>query len=118
MHSEDLKAENFKRFQKGAVAIATFSQPDNQYSNIQIAELPRYIPSKTATNKPMPKAQNLNYYLSPKYKTISKIYGLMSKSYDPAGETYRNFSIFIFNNCIQVSNTGIVETGDFKSADG
>ena len=113
--SEDLKAENFKRFQKGAVAIATFSQPDNQYSNIQIAELPRYIPSKTATNKPMPKAQNLYYYLSPKYKTISKIYGLMSKSYDPVGE---HIEILVSSeNCIQVSNTGVVETGTFKTAE-
>jgi type II secretory pathway component PulJ len=112
---EELKAEKFKRFQKGAVAIATFSQPDNQYSNIQIAELPRYIPSKTANNKPMPKAQNLNYYLSPKYKTISKIYGLMSKSYDPAGENIEILVSSSSNNCIRVSNTGNVETGDFKS---
>ena len=111
--SEDLKAENFKRFQRGAVAIATFSQPDNQYSNIQIAELPRYIPSKTATNKPMPKAQNLNYYLSPDYRTISKIYGLMSKSYDPVGE---HIEILVSSdNCTRVSNTGIVETGSFKT---
>ncbi|MDC0079026.1 hypothetical protein OAJ46_02615, partial [Candidatus Pelagibacter sp.] len=111
--SDDLKAENFKRFQRGAVAIATFSQPDNQYSNIQIAELPRYIPSKTAANKPMPKAQNLNYYLSPDYRTISKIYGLKSKSYDPVGEHIE--ILLSSDNCIQVGSTGTVATGSFKT---
>ena len=113
--SEDLKAENFKRFQKGAIAIATFSQPDNQYSNIQIAELPRYIPAKTAKNKPMPKAQNLNYYLSSDYKTISKIYGLMSKSYDPAGEHIEILVSSSSDNCTQIKSTGIAETGSFKA---
>ena len=81
-----LKTEGFKRFQRGSVAIASFSQPDNRYSNIQIARLPRYIPSKNATNKPMPKAQNLYYYMDEDYYTINRIYGLLSKSYDPQGE--------------------------------
>ena len=81
-----LKTEGFKRFQRGSVAIASFSQPDNRYSNIQIADLPRYIPSKNATNKPMPKAQNLYYYMDEDYYTINRIYGLLSKSYDPQGE--------------------------------
>ena len=70
-----LKTEGFKRFQRGSVAIASFSQPDNRYSNIQIARLPRYIPSKTATNKPMPKAQNLYYYMDEDYFTTNRIYG-------------------------------------------
>ena len=77
--------------------------------------MPRYIPAKTATNKPMPKAQNLNYYLSPDYKTISKIYGLMSKSYDPAGEHIEILVSSSSNNCIRINSTGTAETGEFKS---
>ncbi|WP_075506355.1 PilW family protein [Candidatus Pelagibacter communis] len=83
---DDLKKANFKRFQRGSVAIVSFSQPDNRYSNIQIARLPRYVPIKTADNKPMPKAQNLYYYMDEDYKTVNRIYGLLSKSYDPQGE--------------------------------
>ena len=110
---DDLKTENFKRFQKGAVAIATFSQPNNQYSNIQIARLPRYVPERTASNKPMPKAQNLNFYLSKEYKTISKIYGLLSKSYDPAGN---HIEVLVNSeSCIQVGNMGVVAKGGFKT---
>jgi prepilin-type N-terminal cleavage/methylation domain-containing protein len=111
--SDDLKTENFQRFQKGAVAIATFSQPNNQYSNIQIARLPRYVPSRTALNKPMPKAQNLNFYLSEKFETVSKIYGLLSKSYDPAGNDIE--LLVSSNNCIKIRKKGTVETGAFKS---
>ena len=84
--TDDLKAEGFKRFQRGSVAIVSFSQPDNRYSNIQIARLPRYVPQKSASNKPMPKAQNLYYYMDEDYLTINRIYGLLSKSYDPQGE--------------------------------
>ena len=84
--SAEIKATGFKRFQKESVAIASFSQPDNRYSNIQIAKLPRYVPTKSAANKPMPKAQNLYYYMDSEFKTINRIYGLLSKSYDPQGE--------------------------------
>ena len=34
----------------------------------------------------MPKAQNLYYYMDEDYKTINRVYGLLSKSYDPQGE--------------------------------
>ena len=34
----------------------------------------------------MPKAQSLYYYMDEDYLTINRIYGLLSKSYDPQGE--------------------------------
>ena len=103
----------FKRFQKGGVAIATFSQPNNQYSNIQIAKLPRYVPLRTASNKPIPKAQNLNYYLSENYLAVSKIYGLLSKSYDPAGD---HVEVLVqSDDCIRIGNLGVIKKGNFKS---
>jgi hypothetical protein len=61
----------------------------------------------------MPKAQNLNFYLSSEYKTISKLYGLLSKSYDPAGNDIE--LLVASDSCIRVGNTGTVVTGDFKS---
>ena len=124
---DGLKAENFKRFQKGAVAVGSYTNPNNQYKNFQIARLPRFIPSTTATNKPMPKAQNLNFYLSKKYDTVSKIYGLLSKSYDPAGN---DIELLVYStptdddtedeavNCATVGNIGIkaiAETDSFKT---
>ena len=117
--SDDLKAANFKRFQRGSVAIASFSQPDNRYSNIQIARLPRYVPSKTAANKPMPKSQNLYYYMDEDYYTINRIYGLLSKSYDPAGE---HLEVLVesnddSNNCAEIGNVAndVAEAGTFKT---
>ena len=122
-----MKAENFKRFQKGAVAVGSYTNPNNQYKNFQIARLPRFIPSTTAENKPVPKAQNLNFYLSKEYDTVSKIYGLLSKSYDPAGN---DIELLVYStptdddtedeavNCATVGNIGIkaiAETGSFKS---
>ena len=82
----DLKTESFKRFQRGAAAIVNYSQPDNRFANIQIAELPRFVPAIDADNKPMPEAQNLYYFMNDDFKTINRIYGLLSKSYDPAGD--------------------------------
>ena len=113
--SDNLKPENFKRFQKGAAAIATYAQPNNQYSNIQIARLPRYIPSRTAPNRPMPKAQNLNFYLSSEYDSVSKIYGLLSKSYDPAGNDIELLVSSPTDDCKKVDNIGTVEKGNFKN---
>ena len=117
--SDDLKTEGFKRFQRGSVAIASFSQPDNRYSNIQIARLPRYIPSKTATNKPMPKAQNLYYYMDKDYFTTNRIYGLLSKSYDPQGE---HLELLVehdgsSNSCSQIGTVDgdLAESGTVKS---
>ena len=117
--SDELKTEGFKRFQRGSVAIASFSQPDNRYSNIQIARLPRYIPSKTATNKPMPKAQNLYYYMDKDYFTINRIYGLLSKSYDPQGE---HLELLVehdgsSNSCSQIGTVDgdLAESGTVKS---
>ena len=60
---EELKKAEFKKISKRFNCNFSFSQPDNRYSNIQIARLPRFVPSKTACNKPMPKAQNLYYYM-------------------------------------------------------
>jgi len=82
---DELEAANFKRFQKGQVAMLSFSQPNNRYSNMQIAKLPRYVPPNNATNKPMPQNQNLYFYMSDQYNSVNKIYGLLSKSYDPIG---------------------------------
>ena len=115
--SDDLKASGFKRFQRGSVAIVSFSQPDNRYSNIQIARLPRYVPTKTASNKPMPMAQNLYYYMDEDYLTINRIYGLLSKSYDPQGE---HLEVLVdantdTNSCAQVGSLGTAETGSIKS---
>jgi len=125
--ADGLKAENFKRFQKGAVAVGSYNNPNNQYKNFQIARLPRFIPSTTAINKPMPKAQNLNFYLSKEYDTVSKIYGLLSKSYDPAGN---DIELLVYStptdddtedeavNCATVGNIGvkaIAEIGNFQT---
>ena len=114
-----LKTEGFKRFQRGSVAIASFSQPDNRYSNIQIARLPRYIPSKTAANKPMPKAQNLYYYMDKDYLTVNRIYGLLSKSYDPQGE---HLEILVdhdgsTDSCAQIGSVSgdLAESGSVKT---
>ena len=121
---DDLKATNFKRFQKGSVAIVSFSQPDNRYSNIQIAKLPRYVPNKSATNKPMPKAQNLYYYMDEEYFTVNRIYGLLSKSYDPFGEHLEvlveteetvNDGVKEYNECEQINSIGTRETGVVKT---
>ena len=117
--SDELKATGFKRFQKGSVAIASFSQPDNRYSNIQIAKLPRYVPTKTATNKPMPKAQSLYYYMDEDYFTINRVYGLLSKSYDPQGE---HLEVLVqsnsdSNNCAQIGTVDgdLAESGTVKT---
>jgi len=114
--TEELKAEGFKRFQKGSVAIVSFSQPDNRYSNIQIARLPRFIPDKTDGNKPMPKAQNLYYYMDEDYFTVNRIYGLLSKSYDPFGE---HIEVLVQSNssanCAQIGGRGTNETGSIKT---
>ena len=64
----ELKASEFKKFKRGSIAIFTQSQPDVKYSNFQIAKLPRWVPSSTAGNKPMPKANNLFFYMSDTYK--------------------------------------------------
>ena len=117
---DELKATMFQRFQRGSVAIANFSQPDNRYSNIQIAKLPRFVPSKTASNKPMPKAQNLYYYMDEDYFTVNRIYGLLSKSYDPQGE---HLEVLVesnsdTNNCAQIGTVSddLAETGTVKTA--
>ena len=117
--TDELKAENFKRFQRGSVAIVSFSQPDNRYSNIQIARLPRYVPTKTAANKPMPKAQNLYYYMDSTYYTVNRIYGLLSKSYDPQGE---HLEVLVesnsdSNNCAQIGSVAgdLAESGSAKT---
>ena len=115
--TDDLKGDMFQRFQKGSIAIVSFSQPDNRYSNIQVAKLPRYVPDKTVANKPMPKAQNLYYYMDEDYLTINRIYGLLSKSYDPFGE---HIEILLqsnsdTNNCSQIGSRGTAETGSIKS---
>ena len=108
-----LKATSFKRFQRGAVAIVNFSQPDNRFSNIQLAQLPRFVPDKTASNKPMPKAQSLYYYMDEDYFTINRVYGLLSKSYDPFGE---HIEVLVqsnsdTNNCSRIGNRGTAEAG-------
>ena len=115
--SDELKATGFKRFQRGSVAIVSFSQPDNRYSNIQIASLPRFVPKKDAVNKPMPMAQNLYYYMDEDYLTINRIYGLLSKSYDPQGE---HLEVLVdansdSNSCSQISSLGTAESGSVKS---
>ena len=121
--SEDtdaLKASMFKRFQRGSVAIVSFSQPDNRYSNIQIARLPRYVPQKSASNKPMPKAQNLYYYMDEDYYTVNRIYGLLSKSYDPQGE---HLEVLVQSNsgsnCAEIGSVDgdSAETGTVKTQD-
>ena len=117
--TDELKSTMFQRFQRGSVAIVSFSQPDNRYSNIQIARLPRYVPTKTATNKPMPKAQNLYYYMDEDYYTVNRIYGLLSKSYDPQGE---HLEVLVesnsdTNNCAQIGSVAndLAETGTVKT---
>ena len=118
MQQRNLKQKDFKRFQRGSVAIVSFSQPDNRYSNIQIARLPRFIPAKNASNKPMPKAQNLYYYMDKDYYTINRIYGLLSKSYDPAGE---HLEVLVqssaADSCEEVGSISgdLAETGTHKS---
>ena len=117
--TDELKSTMFQRFQRGSVAIVSFSQPDNRYSNIQIARLPRYVPTKTATNKPMPKAQNLYFYMDEDYYTVNRIYGLLSKSYDPQGE---HLEVLVesnsdTNNCAQIGSVAndLAESGDVKT---
>jgi type II secretory pathway component PulJ len=111
--SEDLKTTSFKRFQKGSVAISSYSQPDNRFSNIQIARLPRFIPIRSAANKPIPKAQNLYFFMDEDYQTINKIYGLLSKAYDPSGE---HLEVLVdASTCAAVSGIGTAETGSLTS---
>ena len=108
--SDDVLADNFKRFQKGSIGLTSYSQPDNRYSNIQIAKLPRFVPSETAGNKPMAKSQDLFYYMDEDYLSINKIYGLLSKSYDPVG---RHIEVLVdassSSTCAQIGGRGTAE---------
>ena len=52
----------------------------------------------------MPKAQSLYYYMDEDYFTINRVYGLLSKSYDPQGE---HLEVLVqsnsdSNNCAQI----------------
>ena len=65
----------------------------------------------------MPMAQNLYYYMDEDYLTINRIYGLLSKSYDPQGE---HLEVLVdantdTNSCAQVGSLGTAETGSIKS---
>ena len=115
---DDLLQDNFQRFQSGSIGLASYSQPDNRYSNIQIARLPRFVPSETAGNKPMAKSQDLFYYMDESYLSINKIYGLLSKSYDPVG---RHIEVLVQTansaNCAQIGGRGTAEynSGNYKT---
>lgn len=110
---DDLLEANFKRFQKGSIGLASYSQPDNRYSNIQIARLPRFVPDEDDGNKPMAKSQDLFYYMDEDFLSINKIYGLLSKSYDPVGRHLEVLTEAISSaNCAQVGSRG---TADFSS---
>ena len=64
----------------------------------------------------MPKAQNLYYYMDEDYFTVNRIYGLLSKSYDPFGE---HIEVLVQSNssanCAQIGGRGTNETGSFKT---
>ena len=64
----------------------------------------------------MPKAQNLYYYMDDDYFTVNRIYGLLSKSYDPFGE---HIEVLVQSNssanCAQIGSRGTNETGSFKT---
>ena len=114
--ADGLKATSFQRFQKGAVALVAFSQPDNRYSNIQLARLPRFVPLETASNAPDPKSQSLYYYMDETYRSINKIYGLLSKSYDPVGN---HLEVLVSansgsGNCSAIGGRGTAESGTYK----
>ena len=109
----ELKADGFNKFQSGSIAIFTQSQPDVKYSNFQIARLPRWVPKSTASNKPMPKANNLYYYMNDTYNTINKVSGLLSKSYDPNGEL---LSVAVdATTCETVGGRGTATSGTLKT---
>ena len=109
----ELKKAEFKKFKRGSIAIFMQSQPDVKYSNFQIAKLPRFVPSSTASNKPMPKAQNLYYYMSDTYGTINKVSGLLSKSYDPNGELLN--VVVDSTTCTTVGGRGTATSGSYKT---
>ena len=109
----ELKEDGFKKFQSGSIAIFTQSQPDVKYSNFQIARLPRWVPKSTASNKPMPKANNLYYYMNDTYNTINKVSGLLSKSYDPNGELL-NVAVDA-TTCETVGGRGTATSGALKT---
>ena len=111
----ELKADEFKKFKKGSIAIFTQSQPDVKYSNFQIAKLPRFVPLSNAANKPMPQAQNLYYYMNDTYNTINKVSGLLSKSYDPNGELLNVAVDAESSGCSTVSSTGTASSGTLKT---
>ena len=109
----ELKASEFKKFKRGSIAIFTQSQPDVKYSNFQIAKLPRWVPKSTAGNKPMPKANNLFFYMSDTYNTINKVSGLLSKSYDPNGELLN--VLVDADTCTTVGGRGTANSGTLKT---
>ena len=111
----ELKADEFQKFKKGSIAIFTQSQPDVKYSNFQIAKLPRFVPASNATNKPMPQAQNLYYYMNGTYNTINKVSGLLSKSYDPNGEPLSVAVESSSSDCTTVASRGTATSGSLKS---
>ena len=109
----ELKEDNFKKFQGGSIAIFTQSQPDVKYSNFQIAKLPRWVPKSNAANKPMPKANNLYFYMNSTYNAINKVSGLLSKSYDPNGEP---LSVVVdASTCETVGGRGTATSGVLKT---
>ncbi len=107
---DDLIEDNFKRFQRGSIGLASYSQPDNRYSNIQIARLPRFVPDEDDGNKPMAKSQDLFYYMDEDFQSINKIYGLLSKSYDPVG---RHLEVLVqatsSSTCAEIGSRGTSE---------
>ena len=109
----ELKEDNFKKFQGGSIAIFTQSQPDVKYSNFQIAKLPRWIPKSNASNKPMPKANNLYFYMNSTYNAINKVSGLLSKSYDPNGEPLN--VVVDAATCETVGGRGTATSGALKT---
>ena len=67
----------------------------------------------------MPKAQSLYYYMDEDYFTINRVYGLLSKSYDPQGE---HLEVLVqsnsdSNNCAQIGTVAgdLAETGTVKT---
>ena len=109
----ELKEDNFKKFQGGSIAIFTQSQPDVKYSNFQIAKLPRWVPKSNASNKPMPKANNLYFYMNSTYNAINKVSGLLSKSYDPNGEPLN--VVVDAATCETVGGRGTATSGALKT---
>ena len=59
----------------------------------------------------MPKAQNLYYYMDEDYFTINRVYGLLSKSYDPKGEHLKCCCANSDTNLCKVGGRGTNETG-------